>query len=95
RGGGWLDAAEDAGRAALEDDLSPDVLAARIPPPPELDTEPDIGRPLCAPASATAALWWTEGAPLVPAQMARLHGLPDPAIFIAMLEGGIVARPDA
>lgn len=90
-GGAWLDAAEDAGRAALAEDLSPEALAALIPPPPNLDVNASIAPPWDGSAPGTTALWWTDGAPLVPAHAGILAGLPGPAAFITMLDGGITA----
>jgi len=80
----WLDGCEEAGRAALDDDGTADRLAELLFPP----DDSGIG------TWAEASLWWTEGAPRVPA--GRLHppGLPSPAAFAAMLghEGEALER---
>jgi type VI secretion system protein ImpM len=90
-GGGWLDAAEDAGRAALADDLAPEALRAGIPPAPDLEASPDAGLPPGVAPRPGASLWWTEGAPRVPAHGLVLDALPDPATFAAMLGAGQAA----
>ncbi len=69
----WLDAVEDLGRLALDEDAPPEQL-----------------RPPAAPFAATGAganetVWWTAGAPRVPARRFSLPALPDPACFAAML----------
>jgi len=80
---GWLDAAEAAGIEAVTEDLDPDTLAGRVPPP---DTEgAQWGRP------AGGCAWSTEGAPLVPARAFATVALPDAAMFARMLRAG----PDA
>jgi hypothetical protein len=84
----WLDAAEDAGRAALSDDLTPEELTARIPPRPDFAAEPDTGLPFGRQPGRAAGLWWTYGAPLVPAGALVGDTMPDAATFIAMLDGG-------
>jgi type VI secretion system protein ImpM len=86
-GTAWLDAAEDAGRAAIADDLTPDQLAALIPPPPDLIAAPDTGLPYDLQTRPGAGFWWTDGAPLVPAQGLVLGTMPDAATFRAMLDG--------
>jgi type VI secretion system protein ImpM len=86
-GTAWLDAAEDAGRAAIADDLSPSQLAALIPAPPNLSAEPDADLPHGLCPRPHAGLWWTDGAPLVPAQALVLDTMPDGALLVAMLAG--------
>jgi type VI secretion system protein ImpM len=72
----WLDQAEHAGLAALEQDAAPEQLAAMLP---ELD--------LPAPATAASgSLWWTDGAPRVPAGRIALLGMPDAATYATMLD---------
>lgn len=87
-GTAWLDAAEDAGRAAVADDLTPEQLTALIPPPPNLTATPDAGLPYDLQPQPGAGLWWTEGGPLVPAQGLVLQTMPDAATFRMMLDGG-------
>jgi type VI secretion system protein ImpM len=84
-GTAWLDAAEDAGRAALAEDLGPDRLAALIPPPPDLAATFDAGLPCGLHPRPGAGLWWTAGGPHVAAQGLALAALPDGAAFLAML----------
>ncbi len=85
-GTAWLDAAEDAGRAAIADDLVPDQLTALIPPPPDLAATTDTGLPYDLQPRPGAGLWWTGGGPYVPAQALLLSTMPDNATFIAMLD---------
>ncbi len=87
----WLDAAEEAGRAAIAHDLSPDELGARIPPPPDLAATSDAGPPYGMRHRPGAGLWWTEGGPRVPAQALVLDTMPDRASFVAMLDAGHAA----
>jgi type VI secretion system protein ImpM len=84
--------AEEAGRAALEDDLPPEALAARlgevigVPP-----LDPGID-PL--PLAAADGIWWTEGAPRVPSRVFTRRDLPDGATFTAMLDArSVMAQP--
>jgi type VI secretion system protein ImpM len=87
----WLDAAEEAGRAALADDLSPDALAARIPPWPAAVHPPETELPYGMIPRPGAGLWWTEGSPRVPAQGLVLDAMPDVATFVAMLDASFGA----
>jgi type VI secretion system protein ImpM len=91
-GTGWLAAAEDAGRAAIADDLDPEQLAGRIPPPPDPSSTPDNGLPQDLQPRPGAALWWTEGAPRVPAHGLVLDAMPDVATFPGMLDAGHARR---
>ncbi len=76
--GGFLALAEQAGRAALEDDREPDQLAASL-------------RAAAAPGEAVArpppggTRWWTQGSPLVAATGRERPGMPDAEAFVAML----------
>jgi type VI secretion system protein ImpM len=83
----WLNAAEEAGRAAIAEDLTPDQLTALIPPSPDLSAQPDSGLPFDLQPRAGAGLWWTDGSPLVPAQGLVLDTMPDRATFVTMLDG--------
>jgi type VI secretion system protein ImpM len=69
----WLDAVEDLGRAALDEDAPPERL---MPPPSPLS--PAFG-------NETATLWWTDGGPRVEASRLTLPSLPDAARFASML----------
>jgi hypothetical protein len=91
----WLDAVEDAGRAALADDLTPDQLVARIPPPPDLAHAPETNLPYGMIPRPGAGLWWTEGSPRVPAQGLVLDAMPDTATFVAMLDASFGAARGA
>jgi type VI secretion system protein ImpM len=82
--GGFFRIAEDAGRAALEYELPPEALAARLHEAvgaPPLDPGVD---PL--PLAAAGGVWWTEGAPRVPPRVITRPDLPDGATFTAMLD---------
>jgi type VI secretion system protein ImpM len=89
--GGFLAAAESAGREALERDLPPEELAAllaaaaTVPP-----VSAGIDRALFP---ADGALWWTEGAPLVSARVFATRGLPDENTFVGMLVSCSSALP--
>jgi type VI secretion system protein ImpM len=71
----WFDACEAAGRAALEQDATPEAVLDRLPPP----RAEDAGGP------ASGSLWWTAGGPRVAAQRRALPALPDGAEFARML----------
>lgn len=73
----FLDGAEDAARAALADDLDPDVLAARIAAMP-VDAALGLDR---------RTTWWTDGAPGVAAATLVLDGMPPMPDHAAMLAG--------
>jgi type VI secretion system protein ImpM len=88
QGTAWLDAAEAAGRAAIADDLSPEQVTAHVPSPPALAVTSDTGLPFGLLVRPGAGLWWTEGAPLVPAHGLVLEVMPDATIFVAMLDAG-------
>jgi type VI secretion system protein ImpM len=70
---GWLDAVEDLGRAALDEDAPPE----RLTPPP---SPPGSGF-----IDTTECVWWTEGGPRVEATRLSLPSLPDAARFASML----------
>ncbi|MCO6415521.1 type VI secretion system-associated protein TagF [Siccirubricoccus sp. KC 17139] len=83
---GWLALAEAAGLAALELELGPAELAARLAGP-----EPEAPPPApleCAAAGRGETVWWTEGSPRVPAGVLVLPALPDGAAFARMLDAG-------
>lgn len=72
----WLDGCEAAGRAALEQDAGPELLGAML------------GVPEAAERMETGimqSVWWTEGAPRVPATRFVLPGLPDASVYATML----------
>lgn len=74
---GFLDASEDAARAALADDLDPDVLAERLvaaPPATSLTVD-------------RRSTWWTDGSPCVDATTLVLDGMPPMPDHAAMLAG--------
>ncbi len=85
-GGGFLDVAEAAGLAAVQNDMPPDTLAARIATAAEA---PDAATaaPMPEPGAAT---WWTDGSPIVAAQTVSGHALPDVDAFTTMIAGLIV-----
>lgn len=79
----FLGLAEEAGLAALQDDLSPEVLTQRL-------TTPFFGEAVEVPEMGAFvdgyAMWWTEGSPLVPACTLVTVGLPDSVGFIGMID---------
>jgi type VI secretion system protein ImpM len=83
-GGGFLAAAEQAGLAAVESDIAPDDLAARVDAAIEAAAaDPGIDAALYPQARA---LWWTEGAPLVPRGAFTGDALPEADAFVRMLD---------
>ena len=82
-GGGFLAAAEDAGRDALVNDLPPEALMARLADAIATPPAGAASDPVLCPAGG--GLWWTEGAPLVSAERFASAGLPDENTFVAML----------
>jgi type VI secretion system protein ImpM len=89
--GGFLAAAECAGRAALANELAPDELAARLAAATTAPPTASGGDPLLCPPHG--GLWWTEGAPRVPAGTVASAGLPDANAFCAMLASCSSAPP--
>ena len=89
-GTAWLDAAEDAGRDAIADDLTPEQLTASIPPPPDLTATPDIPLPdgLAAPTPDCGGR--TVRPSCRPRGLSSTH-MPGAAAFRAMLDSG--SRP--
>lgn len=77
---GWLAVAEATGVAALETDIVPDVIAARLLEAP-VESGPHMPQGRCA--------WWTDGAPLVPQTAFVTETLPDAAVFTRMLDATI------
>lgn len=70
----WLDAAEAAGFAAIEQDATPERIMDMLPPAQATDRLP-----------ATGSLWWTTGGPRVAAIRRLCTALPDGDGFAAML----------
>jgi len=94
----WLDACEDAGRAALDDDVPPDQVAAQVAGAlASLGAGDAAETPQAADAAETQAsgLWWTDGGPRVAATRLVLAALPDSDEFTAMLGAGAPAREEA
>jgi type VI secretion system protein ImpM len=79
----WLDECEAAGRAALDDDATPEELTQRL-------TMIGDGT-----IRGGAGLWWTEGGPRVAATRLALAMLPDAAQFAVMLGADATEREDA
>ena len=69
---GWLDAVEDLGRLALDEDALPERLTP--PPAPPFNVR-----------GATECVWWSEGGPRVEAKRLTMAALPDAACFASML----------
>jgi type VI secretion system protein ImpM len=84
----WLDGCEAAGRAALEQDAGPDQLGAMLRVP-----EAAEGAATQTENGMTQSVWWTDGAPRVPATRLVLSGLPDAAIYATMLGGRVPEAP--
>ncbi len=79
----FLDAAEQAGLDALEQDLTPDAMAERIAAGRAALAAPPPGE------RASVSHWWTEGGPRVAARSLVMPGLPDGAAFTGMLDDRI------
>jgi type VI secretion system protein ImpM len=71
----WLGACEAAGLASLEQDISPEEIAAMLPAP---DLAVDA-------TGASDAEWWSAGSARVPPTRMVLQSMPDPATYAAML----------
>jgi hypothetical protein len=69
----WLDAVEELGRLALDEDAPPE----RLTPPPAPPSIADTG--------AAQSVWWTDGGPRVEAKRLNMASLPDAACFASML----------
>jgi type VI secretion system protein ImpM len=85
----FLDTAEDAGLAAVADDLGPEDIIAWLhtAPAPLTDTaDADLQTP------SEGTLWWTVGAPRHAACTLRLPGLPDGETFALMLDEEAACR---
>ena len=89
---GWLAGAEAAGLMALEHDMTPDALVAEISA--ALGQPSEGALPDLAPVALGYAIWWTDGAPRVPATTLRLIELPGAADFAAMLHATADASRD-
>jgi type VI secretion system protein ImpM len=76
-GAAWLDGAEAIGLDALENDGTPDGLAARLEA---------LAAPAPSAAGGGAAMWWTAGSPFVAQVSLRMSGLPSAAQFATMLQ---------
>lgn len=76
----WLDSCEAAGRAALEQDAGPEQLGAMLGMPATPDGA--AGR---TETGTMQSIWWTDGAPRVPATRLVLMGLPDASVYATML----------
>jgi type VI secretion system protein ImpM len=76
-GRAWLDACEEAGRAALERDTPPEDIASLLSAP---ELEDDANPPV-------DALWWSDGSSRVQPGHMTLSCLPDAATYAAMLGG--------
>jgi type VI secretion system protein ImpM len=83
-GGSFLAAAEAAGFDAVTADAEPEALSARLADALRQPSGPaPVDAGLCP---QSGALWWTEGAPRVPAGCFATPGLPDEVAFAAMLD---------
>jgi type VI secretion system protein ImpM len=80
----WLEQAEAAGLAALEQDLEPDALIAALQA--ETNTSEAIPGDPASQAPLGACAWWTSGSPRVPAAAFATRALPDAALFTRMLD---------
>jgi len=79
RGAGFLVLAESAGRDALEFDLAPDDIAARVAEPAVAEADP-------AASPSGGSLWWSDGSQRVIPTTLGSPSLPDEADFARMLD---------
>jgi type VI secretion system protein ImpM len=90
-GAGFLAAAEEIGRDALARDLVPDEIAAHLADAATragADPHAELSR-----CSWEGALWWTKGAPRVPAGVFASTALPGEEAFAAMLSACALTSP--
>ena len=80
----WLAACEAAGRAALEEDATPEEVLRRLPPPAPGGT-----------AATCGSRWWSIGGPRVAATELSLPGLPGAVQFAAMLGANAAMMTEA
>src|SRR5262249_33864945 len=78
----FLDEAEEAGRDALDQDLSPADLVDRLPAVFS-DDEPPAPVPELVTGQAT---WWTEGGPGVAARLETAAALPEGSGFATLID---------
>jgi type VI secretion system protein ImpM len=79
----WLEVCEDAGRAALDDDVPPDEVARQVA------GQIPLGAGVAA-EDARSGVWWTDGGPRVAATRLVLATLPDADQFAVMLGAGML-----
>jgi type VI secretion system protein ImpM len=102
--GAWYDGLEALALALLEGRVPATELDAALaaveplepPAPPgplpwRLPLRDDPAWPLAA-AAPVGSLWWGQGSPRVAPSLLACPGLPTPASFAAMLDGGFAAR---
>lgn len=91
--GPFLAAAERAGLDALERDIGPDEITAQLAAAAPHEPGAVTVDPLHLPENG--ALWWTAGAPRVPATAVVTSALPDETAFVAMLDArALIRQPD-
>jgi type VI secretion system protein ImpM len=78
----WLEAAEAAGRAALETEAGPEAVVQQLPRLGHASPTEALGG---FDPRKTGGVWWTEGGPRVARVRLCIDGLPDAARFAAML----------
>ncbi len=83
-GEAWLDACEEAGRLALEQDTPPQDLADMIASLSLSEAALGVGE----------ARWWSEGSARVRPQCLMLRFLPDAATYAAMLGAEVAGTDD-
>jgi type VI secretion system protein ImpM len=90
--GGFLAAAEQAGLVAVESDLEPDELAARIRAAAEA-AQADPGVDPSAYSSGITALYWSQGSQRMPGFTFAGAALPDASQFVKMLDAVVPIIP--
>ena len=85
----FLDALEEAGRDALEHDLTPDVLATRA----AAALASNFGPGGATTARAGQATWWTDGGTRVAARRETGDRLPEGDAFATLIDDAWAAEP--
>jgi type VI secretion system protein ImpM len=90
-GAAWYDRLEELARSSLGEDFSLEdfdaALCALVPPQPAR-TSPGLLHTIAQAALHGQGVWWTDGSPQVMQCVLVCHGMPAPAGFTALLDGG-------
>jgi type VI secretion system protein ImpM len=88
----WYDCLEDLALSSLGEDFSLEgfdaALCALAPAPAAGQQNPGLLHTIAQAALHGQGVWWTDGSPQVAACVLVCRGMPDPAGFTALLDGG-------